>query len=162
MGPKHGQQSKQAWAAGQTDGRPLVDSSFRAPMLWRVTAFGQNVTFTVDYGTNATKRITGIRPPLRAVFPGLVQVTAVPLSADFAAHAECTLTMVSSGLNPADCRRLAAVGALDPDATRYVALTASVVNVAGLVACNVAATQSIPLVAGSSLTSGDGFLEFDP
>lgn len=162
LGPTYGNQSKESWLIGQVDSRPILDSNFRPPALWRATAFGENVTLTVRYGPKCTKVLTGLQPPLRAVFPGLVQIEAVPVDPSLPAHAECTLTMVSSGLGESDCRKLVTVaGAFSPDATRFRATVASIVSIGGIVNCSLAVAQSIPLIAGSSLTSGAGFLEFD-
>lgn len=162
VGTRVGYQAAEQWpAAGQREQRSLA-SALLAPNLWRVTVLGTNVLVTLRYGTQKAQFLRNLRTPVRVVVPGFCDVDAVPL-ADGDAEASCTITAVSSGLGEEDARLvISGAQAIPPNAVRYRALTASVVSIGGVVACNLTATQSIPLIAGSSLTSGDGYLEFDP
>lgn len=161
MGKVHGLQARGVWEVG--DGKPqtLIDS-IRAPNLWRVTAFGpEGITVDLTYGTAMTRQLKGLALPLRLNVPGQVTLTARPTDPDHDTklEVEITLTPATSG-GLIEAARLAEVGALDPDAFRYTALTNSALTIRG-VPVAVAALQSVRLLSGSVLVSGDGLLEFD-
>lgn len=155
----YGTQSKQVWNPGERDTRPMCDLQ-RASHSWRVCVYGENVRVTVRYGTLATKVIENLRTPVQITVPGQcnVEVTAV---AD-GAHAEITATASTSGR--LDGARQLVTGpnlALHPDATRFFATGPSTIALPSGPAVVLAALQELPLVAGSTLTAGDGYLEFD-
>ena len=169
LGPQAGVQAKADWpASGQRDERQLI-SAMRAPNMWRVTLHGQNVTFRVSWGTSSNIVVANIRPPARFVVPGSCDVYAKPITTDplLAAHAEVTLTPATSGGDAVMRAHVAGnVVALDPNAARFVALVASVVSVGPpdvvIAPVNLTPLQSVLLVAGSTLTSGGGYMEFEP
>lgn len=163
VGKRHGFQADHKWpAVGQREQRQLLSAEL-AVRLWRVTVTGVNVTVTLRYGTQASLVLSGLRPPLRIVVPGQVELYATPDTPDVYAEAQATLTPVSSGLGEQDCRYLI-TGAQDipANAVRFRATAASVVSIGGLSNCVLASTQAIPLIERSTLVSGSGYLEFDP
>ncbi len=165
LGPQAGSQSKQTWGSTEHDSRPLC-SVMRAPHLWRLTVYGSNVKVLICYGTSANKRLVDIITPIRVTLPGSVDVYAETIVGELGSggHAEVTLTPVTSGCCDSECRKLVQPGVLDDDAARFVALEASVVQVGGVtgIAVTLAALQEVSLINGSTLTSGAGFLEFEP
>ncbi len=167
LGPQAGIQSKERWSAAESDDRPLLTAQ-RAPHLWRITLHGENVRFRVSWGTSANIVVSDVIPPARFVVPGAVDVYARPLELEtpLPAHAEVTLTPATSGTD-AIMRSLMFGNnlALDPNAVRFVALAATVVQVgSGGSAFNVNlnVNESVLLVSGSTLTSGGGYQEFEP
>src|ERR1700748_3657521 len=99
LGPQVGIQAKAAWTASEVDERPLL-SVMRAPHLWRVTLHGENVLFTVSWGTSAHIVVAHVQAPAPFVVPGSCHVDAAP--AHFSedpqpAHAEVTCTPATSG-----------------------------------------------------------------
>lgn len=145
-------------------------SLMRAPSLWRVTLHGEAVLFRVSYGTSGNITIKDVMAPARFVVPGSCDVYAYPYRPyeDGAptSHAEVTATPATSG-SAALLRvhRFGLVVPLDPNAARFVALVNSVVVVGpGLAAqsVNLLPLESVLLTSGSVLTSGDGYLEFEP
>jgi hypothetical protein len=167
LGATAGIQSKQRWTASESDERPLL-SAMRAPNLWRVTIHGENVRFRVSWGTSGNIVVAELIPPGRFVVPGAVDVYAQPLELPepLPAHAEITLTPATSGCT-AVMRSLVFgnVVPFDPNAVRFTALAASVVQVGSggsALNVNLLANQSVMLVSGSTLTSGGGYQEFDP
>lgn len=165
LGPQAATQARQMWAAGETDDRPVL-SALRAPSLWRVTLHGENVYFRVSWATSANHVVEHIQPPSRFVVPGSVDVYAVPIDPSLPAHAEVTCTPATSGSAAVLRSRLAGAALpISPEASRFVALQASVVQVGptGLsTSVNLTALQAVLLVAGSVLTSGGGYLEYEP
>jgi hypothetical protein len=138
----------------------------RAPSLWRLTLHGENVYFRISWGTSANHVIDNVQPPSRFSVPGSCDVYARPIDSQLPAHAECTLTPATSG-SAAELRSRLVGNALPipAEAVRFVALQASVVRVgpaALSTVVNLIALQSVLLVAGSLLTSGGGFLEYEP
>lgn len=160
-GIKHGLQASEVWLPGQSDGRDICDQVL-AQSLWRVSVFGtSNMRLTVQFGTSRAREFSGLLCPLVLCVPGQLRVRAIPANGD-GGSVMCTCTPATSG-GQADARSIASVaGALPDDAARFRALVASVVTLPGAIACTLAASQWIPLVAGSVLTSGAGFLEFEP
>lgn len=163
-GKSHGIQLFPKWAPGETQKKGLVDD-LRATHLWRLVIFGGSaMRVDIKYGTQKTITLIGLSLPLRASFPGQLTVEAYPFAA------QETEQSVRASLTPAtaggliEMRRPVDAGAgavaFDDQAMRYFALTASVVDVRGTpVAVPVLGT--LPLVSGSSLTSGSGFEELD-
>lgn len=164
VGVRHGTQAKEIWLVGEGDIRGLIDAPLAASM-WRITVFGHNVRIRVCYGTKATKVIDLLHPPVRLAVPGQVQVFGMPIPGEagfIGGHAEVTLTPVTSGCCEGDARYLiGGAQAIPDDAVRFRAVNAAVVNLGGTAPCALTAGQSIPLINGSSLTSGDGYVEFD-
>jgi hypothetical protein len=163
VGVRHGFQASERWpAAGQREQRQLLSAEL-AVCLWRVTVIGSNVTVSLRYGTKASLVLEGLQPPLRIVVPGLVELYATPVTPDVDAEAHATLTPAHSGIGEADAR-IFITGAqnIPANAVRFRATAASTVSIGGLSACVLTATQVIPLIEGSSLTAGSGYLEFDP
>lgn len=160
-GIKHGIQSSEVWNAGDTDGRDICDQVL-AQSLWRVSVFGSpNMRVTIQYGTSRAKEFVDLLCPVVLSVPGQLRVRVKPIDGA-GGSAMVTCTPATSG-GDANARRIVTVaGALPDDAARFRALVASVVTFPGPVACNLTATQWVPLVAGSVLTSGAGLLEFEP
>lgn len=168
LGPQAGTQAKQRWTVAERDERQLL-SAMRAPCLWRVTLHGENVVFRVSFGTSSNIVIANIQAPARFWVAGSCDVYAQPFAfyeEPQEAHAEVTCTPATSGGSAIMRQRTnIAPFAFDPNAARFVALSASVVSVGpGLTSVNVNLnpTESVPLTAGSSLVSGAGYLEFEP
>ena len=165
LGPQAATQARQMWPAGKTDERPLL-SALRAPSLWRITLHGENVYFRVSWATSANHVVEHIQPPSRFVVPGSVDVYAVPIDSSQPAHAEVTCTPATWGSNAILRGRLAGVNQpISPEAARFVAMTASVLRVGptGLsTVVNLNPLEEVLLVAGSLLTSGGGYLEYEP
>lgn len=160
MGPQYGTQQSATWAAGDVVPRQLVDVR-KAGLLWRVSIFGP-VLVTISYGTSKNRPIVDLQAPVVMTIPGQFTATATPLT-DEGAKAVVTLTEASAGAL-SQARKVAVRGAadvaLDEGAVRYFALTASTLTISG-VATVVPALGSVPLVAGSVLTAGSGFQEFE-
>jgi len=159
-GKSHGIQLFPKWAPGETKKKGLVDD-LRAANLWRLVIVGGSaMRVDIKFGTEKTITLTGLSLPLRCSVPGQLTVEAYPFEAqDTEQSVRATLTPATSG-GLIEMRRPAAVGAFADEAFAYFALTASVLNIRGIVTA-VAALQRVPLLAGSSLTSGDGYEEFD-
>lgn len=168
LGPASGIQSKQSWLASESDDRPLV-SQMRAPHLWRVCIYGENVSVDISYGTaGGNKFIRNLRTPIRVTLPGSCDVYARPIPQEIPkpAHAEVTCTPVTSGCCDSECRKIVSGNVnLDADAVRFVALENSSVQLGQTfesITVALTALQEVPLIAGSVLVSGGGFLEFEP
>jgi hypothetical protein len=179
----YGTQSRVIWAPGETDPRGVCDA-LKAPSLWRFSAFGR-VLITISYGTQATREVVQLRTPLVITVPGQFSATATPFDAD-GATCSVTLTAATAGTRsvarrfvstapstvaptvemqplPNNGNRWHGTGksvALDDDATFFYPLTCSTLTIAG-VDVHASAFQLVPLVAGSILTSGSGFQEFE-
>ncbi len=140
----------------------------RAPHLWRVSVLGQNVTVDITYGTSSAIVMRGLSVPVRVTLPGSCEVYATPIAHDApqASHVEVTCTPATSGCCDSICHSfIVGAQALDALAVRFVALEASVVRVGPTdnhIDVTLAALQAVSLVPGSALTSGGGFLEFEP
>ena len=166
VGVRYGNQQKAIWMVGESDERPMCDLMLAAA-LWRVTVWGSRVRVRIQYGTSATKEITNLDTPIRLALPGQVIVYAKPIPNDqglfIGAHCEVTATAATSGCCEGEARYLiGGAQAIPDDAVRFRAINAAVVNLGlGAAPCTLAATQVIPLVAGSALVSVDGYLEFD-
>lgn len=159
-GKSHGIQLFPKWKPGETQKKGLVDN-LRAANLWRlVIVGGEAMRVDIKFGTEKTITLMGLSLPLRCSVPGQLTVEAYPVSAQETEQSvRATLTPATSG-GLIELRRVAVVGAFAEEAFSYFALTASVLNIRGVVTA-VAALDRVPLLAGSSLTSGDGYEEFD-
>lgn len=163
-GPIYGLQARHAWPTSSTGPRQVVAECLRAHSLWRVVAKGRSVKLSLTYGTNANLQINDLLSPLVIYVPGQFALYAEPEGINGQTpEVVCSVTPVTNA-GIAHARRIVAGGplALNPAATRYFALTDSVVSIHGGTANGpVPALSSIPLVAGSSLTSGTGYEEFE-
>jgi hypothetical protein len=156
-------QASEEWLAGQTDQRQLVDAVLNDAGAWRVSIVG-DVVISATWGSKGTRKLVQMDAPLIASFPGQVTITAVPRTSA-GARAVATLAPSWTGYLT-DFRRLlvhpgGAAIPFEPDWSHYHALTASVVNVRAT-AVAVPALSRIPLISGSELVSGAGYLEFTP
>jgi len=160
MGAQYGIQQSALWPAGDVVPRQLVDAR-KADSLWRCSIFG-GVLVTISYGTSKNRPIVDLLAPVVLTIPGQFTATARPLT-DEGAIAVVTLTEATAG-GISQARKIVVRGgadvALDDGAVRYFALTASTLTIGG-VAAVVPACSSVPLVAGSVLTAGSGFQEFE-
>lgn len=170
LGPQAAIQGKRDWTAAEDQSKSEgILSAMRAPHLWRVSVLGANCTVDITYGTSSAIVMRRLQLPVRVTLPGSCEVYATPIQHTDAqaAHAEVTCTPVTSGCCDSICRSLV-TGTLnlDPLAVRFVALEASVVRVGPSdltpISVTLAALQEVDLVPGSALTSGGGFLEFEP
>ncbi len=165
VGVKHGLQSSELWAPGEHDSRQICDMTLAAGM-WRVSVFGsQYLTLNVVFGTSKAKEIKGLRAPLRMCVAGQLAIYAAPAPSDtgafVGAHAMVTCTPVT-GARDSDARMLVTAPAnLSPDAARFRALTSSSVRIDNLIDVPIAVGNVLPLIAGSVLTLGTGYLEFE-
>ena len=160
MGPQYGIQSFFQWAAGETDERPVLDS-LKTGALWRLSIFG-NVTVTLDYGTGHNRSIAGLQAPVVITVPGMLNARVKPRDSE-GTTCVVTLTQATAGAI-SNARKFVSRGGanvdLDEGACRYFALTASTLTISGA-AVVVPALSLVPLVAGSVLTAGSGFQEFE-
>lgn len=167
IGKTYGLQTSETWQVGQNDDRMIVDSIL-SPHLWRVSVFTTSwVRLDIKYGTSRGLNILDVEGPLIFYAPGQISVNAHPVPAGeqglIGGTAWATLTPVTSA-GISNCRKL--IGGAQPipdNAARFYALDAATVQLgAGGPAVVLALGQFVPLVAGSSLVGGDGYLEFDP
>lgn len=160
MGEQYGIQQSAIWLAGDVTPRQLIDAR-KARSLWRISIFG-SLFVTLAYGTSKNRSIVELLAPVVMTVPGQLTVTARPLD-DEGASAVVTLTEATAGA-PSQARNFVVRGAvdvaLDDGAVRYFALTASTLTISGAAAV-VPACSWVPLVAGSVLTAGSGFQEFE-
>jgi hypothetical protein len=158
-----GLQAREEWAAGETEGRPVVDAQLNTSGAWRVSIVG-DVVLSAKWGSKGTKHLTNMDAPLMGVFPGQVSITAAPRTSD---GASCIVTLAPAWTGYlTDFRRFivhpgGAPTPLEPVWSHYQALTASVIDVRGT-AVAVPALSRMPLVSGSSHVSGAGYLEYTP
>ena len=168
VGPEVALQAKQHWNPGEVDSRPLLSCTKNGLMPWRVTVLGSNVSVDISYGTSSNVILRGLRTPIRVTLPGSCDVYAQPIVHDAPAAADALVTCipVTSGCCDSECRKvITGAQAIDPYAVRFVALEASIVRVGpadDFISVTLAALQEVSLIAGSALTSGGGFLEYEP
>lgn len=159
-GEVYGGQVRAIWTPGQHDGRKVLNL-LKAEYVWRISVFGR-VLLELQYGTLGTRTIPNLRTPLVMTVPGQVTIFAQPLD-DEGTVCSVTATKASAGAR-AICRQLvgADAGAVDlhEDGADFFALVASSLTISGVVTA-VPACTVVPLVAGSSLTSGGGFVEYE-
>lgn len=159
-----GTQSIATWAAGDTAGAPFqILDTVRAESLWLVVVTGP-VLIDLNWGTKATRTLRGIRAPARFTIPGQFNLQVRPLVLPVPAggvEAIASLTPVY-GCCRADMRIfIDTAGPLPDDAAEFVALAPSVVTI-GALPVAVPTLGRVALIAGSVLTSGAGYLEFQP
>lgn len=167
-GVKHGLQASETWGVGEHDGRDICDQRL-AHGMWRLSVFGsEHILLDVQFGTSKSRQFRNLRAPLVLYVPGQLTVSARPSPTDSGfypgSEVMCTCTPVSSG-HGCDARFLRTTpGALPIDAARFRALAASVVritDVGTIVDVPLAVGAVLPLIAGSSLISGAGYVEFE-
>jgi len=160
MGEVYGITQFERWVVGKSEERQVLDVT-RADALWRLSIFGE-LLVQVDYGTTRKRTIQNLRAPVVITVPGQVTVRAKPYDSAHAAAVDCVVTLTQATAGALSQARKAATGpvALDAGAVRFVALDACALTISG-VAVSLAASQTVPLVAGSTLTSGSGFQEFE-
>ena len=155
-----GEQKKEVWTAPDQGWRPLLELMPNNE-LWRVSIVG-DLDVELSWGTSS-RRVLVLAAPVMGDLAGNVSARARPRTTE-GATGEVSATN-SSGAGPQELRSIVVrVGAdvpLHEFATRFVAFVASTLTIRGT-AVTLAATQSIPLVSGSVLTSGSGFQEFTP
>lgn len=168
VGPDQALQSKETWLPGQTDERPILSATKNGLMPWRVTVLGKNIEIRISYGTSSNFTISGLRPPVRVTLPGSCDVYAKPLVHEgvLAAEAGVSAIQVTSGCCDSECRKkISGAQVIEDQAVRFVALEDSVVRVGpfdDFISVSLTTLQEVSLIAGSALTSGGGFLEFEP
>lgn len=164
-GPKFGQQARWVWGVGEFEPVQQLAGADRANSMWRVTVRGHQIKMNLVYGTSANRNLMGLLAPLILYIPGAFDLYAQPEGVQGkTAEAIVTVTQVSNA-GVACARRIVSGGpglVLHEDAIRYVALADSVVSIhGGTVVVPVPALSSVALVAGSTLTSGTGYEEFE-
>lgn len=160
MGTAYGIQQFVNFLPGDVVPKQVIDTR-RSEALWRVSVFG-NVLLNLAYGTTKKREIFGLQAPLVITVPGQLTVTATPRD-DAGTTCIVTLTYATAGAIANARKFVARAGVdvpLDAGAVRYFALTASTLTISGA-AVVVPALQLVPLVAGSVLTGGSGFQEFE-
>lgn len=158
-----GIQSRETWLPGETDERPVIDAQLNESGAWRVSVVG-DLVLSASWGSKTSKALTNMDAPCMAVFPGQVTITARPRTSG---GATCLTTLAPAWTGYlTDFRRLTVHPGggpvpLEEIWSHYQALTASVVDVRGT-NVNVPALSRLPLISGSSLVSGAGYLEYTP
>lgn len=153
----YGIQTRRTWTAADVEPKDLIDA-MRSEYLWRASAFGENVQLSLQYGTQGTISLAGIRLPFEAFIPGQVSLTATKVDPAAPANITVTLTAATGGV-PTVRSFIPAPAALPANGRLYTALTASTLTIAGVAGVAVAAGASIPLIAPSAVTAGSGILE---
>lgn len=165
VGYVHGLQSSEKWTGGASDSRQICDQKL-SNHIWRVSVFASTwVRLDIVYGTARTINIKALNPPLVLYVPGQCVVYAQPVLNNVGAivdgFAYCTATPVNSAGAPQIRKLVSGAQVFDDHVVKFFAFDASVVQFPGGVTVTLAAGQSTPLVAGSSLVSGDGFVEYE-
>ncbi len=162
-GEIYGEQNSRVIAAGAANGgqQEAIDV-VKAPYLWRFSVFGR-VFVRVTYGTKQTRSFVDLLAPVIMTVPGQLTVTVRPVDPDVDTAYSVTLTAATGGARAVARSALdASLGAvpISDDAAFFTALSASTLTIAGL-PVTVAASQTVPVVAGSTLNTGTGFQEFE-
>lgn len=160
-GAQYGFQQSRTIPAGDDRPQPVIDE-IRSEFVWRFSVFGR-VFVRVTYGTNMTRQFVDLLAPVVMTIPGQLNVEVRSVDPQFDTPFSVTVTKATGG-----CRAIArsaldaGIGsvALSDDAAFYTALSASTLTIAGL-PVSVAASQTVPVVAGSTLLTGTGFQEFE-
>lgn len=162
-GKIYGIQALAQWPVGDA-GLPVdVIDVTRATSLWLVHVEG-DVLIDLTWGTKATLTLAGLSSPARFAVPGQLTVTARPrLPGPVLTEVKCKVTLTP--INGGSCCQILrqffnTPGAIPDAAAAFFALSASVLTVAG-VPVAVPALSRVPLSSGATLTSGDGFLEYE-
>lgn len=162
----HGIGQSQTWKAGESDSRPVLDT-VRADCLWRVEVFGTNVTLTVTWGTIKQIQLNDVQCPFAMSMPGQCTIYAKPVKVDglyVGGEVLCAVTPVSSP--GTQFARVLVSGAqpLPREAMRFTSLVAGSTVLLGSSAfgpVTVDKFETVDLIAGSKLTNGTGYLEFE-
>lgn len=158
----YGTQQEAIWKPGALDERQVLDL-LKCNALWRVSVFGRAVLLRINYGTLATRQIANLRTPLVMHFPGQVTITAQPID-DLGTSCTVTATQATGGARSVARQMVATVAPTDldlnPDGVDFFAITACSLSIAGTVVA-VPAFTIAPLVAGSQLLDGSGFVEYE-
>ena len=166
VGYVHGLQSSETWQAGEHDSRSILDMVL-SPHVWRVSVFAsQWVRLDLVYGTRRTIKLVGMFAPAVFYVPGQCVVYAEPSDSGGgvfpAAFAYCSATPVNSAGTPQLRSHVTGAQPISDHAVRFFALANSTVQLgSGGPAVALTQGQTLPLIAGSSLTAGDGYLEFE-
>jgi len=154
-----GIQATCSWEAGNTRELPILDGRHCPEGGWRLTLVG-DVKVKAVWGTMGNREVAEFDAPVIAQFTGQVSLYVKPRTEN-GAQATVSLAPATSGFENGFRRLLTTTGPLDESYSAYQALTASVVTIRGN-AVNVPALSKVPLVSGSVLTSGIGYVEFSP
>lgn len=167
IGKAYGIQSSEQWQAGESDNRQIIDA--RLPVkMWRVSLFGSEwMRFNILYGSSRGIDIKGLQGPVVFYSPGQIAVYAEPAQAGqlgfLAGYAYGTLTAVNNAGVTIARKQIGGAQAIPDNAARFVALdNASILLGTSGTLINLTQGQTLSLTAGSRLTGGDGFLEFEP
>lgn len=166
VGYVHGLQSSERWTGSAHDSRQICDQLL-SEHIWRVSVIAsQWVRLDVVYGTARTIKLTGLFGPLILYVPGQCAIYAEPADSGGGvfpdAFAYCSATPVNSAGTPQIRKHVTGAQAFVDHAVRFFALANSTVQLgSGGPAVALTLGQSVALIAGSSLTSGDGYLEFE-
>jgi len=165
VGYVHGLQSSERWTNGESDSRQICDQLLPVH-LWRVSVIAsQWMRLDLVYGTSRGVRLTGLFAPLVFYVPGQVALYAAPIANGGVftdGFAYCTATPVNSAGAPQIRKLISGAQAIPDHAVRFYALDNCTVQLgSGGPAVALTLGQSVPLIAGSSLTAGDGYLEFE-
>lgn len=158
---KYGTQSIRTWSPTDIDKKQVLDS-LPNEFLWRAGVIGSNVKLDVTWGSGGTNRLENVRLPFVGYIPGQLNIQASKL--DSAAAASCTVTLTTvAGIGEQKIRTfIDATGgavALLTTGTRYTALAASTLTVAGVGPFAVAAGATLPLIHPATVNTGSGILE---
>lgn len=157
-GTPYGWQQSRTIAAGDEAEQHCIDE-VNAEFMWRFSVFGR-VLVRVVYGTSQTREFVDLQAPVIMTIPGKLAVYVRSADPQSSQTFSVTCTKATGGARSQARRLVDAAGGLSDDAVSFFALVACVLTVGGQ-AVNLAAGQSVPLVAPSSLTSGAGFEEFE-
>jgi hypothetical protein len=160
-GPTYGFQQSRTIPAGDARSQPVIDE-VRAEFLWRFSIFGR-VFVRVTYGTLQTRQFVDLLAPVVMTVPGQLNVEVRAVDPQSETPFSVTVTKATGGARAIARSALdagAGAVALSDDAAFYTALSVSTLTIAGL-PVTVAASQTVPVVAGSSLVTGTGFQEFE-
>lgn len=160
-GRQYGFQQSRTIAAGDARPQPVIDE-VRADFVWRFSVFGR-VFVRVTYGTNMTRQFVDLLAPVVMTIPGQLNVEVRSVDPDVDTPFSVTVTQATGGARAIARSALdagAGAVALSDDAAFYTALSASTLTIAGL-PVSVAASLTVPVVAGSTLLTGTGFQEFE-
>lgn len=152
----YGEQREIAYRAGEAKAGQLAGCG-PTSLLWRVTASGENCTFTLLWGSKAQRQLTGLRSPLAITIGGSFTLQAIPVDPDLAMVAQSNVSVSSGGVNVARSLQTTAAEVLPPTGARVTALQVSTVNVLGTVV-DVAEGAALDIAHPSFLVTGGPLL----
>lgn len=155
--PPYGIQSRRTWTAADIEPKELIDA-LRSEFVWRVSVVGLNLQLALQYGTQGTIVIAGLRLPFEAYIPGQVSLIGSKVDPAQPASAIITLTAATGG-RPVVRQFIPAPQALPENAHLFTALAASTLTVAGIAGIAVAAGATLNLISPSSVTAGAGIVD---